>query len=126
LYKTRLHGRRTLVQHQFIQQNNVPANFAFAFYADRLASYVSDDIGLSELSICPVDSKVKEDKVIAFQSNTLKVTGTAPNSAAFSTLLEKINKSAWVKKLNKQVYVFNNETDDASFEIEIELNHAID
>ena len=113
-------------KHQFIQQNNVPANFAFAYYADRLASYVSDGIGFSELSVCPVESKVKEDKVIVFQSNTLRVSGTAPNSVAFSNFLEKINKSSWAKKLNKQVYVFNNETGDASFEIEIELNHAID
>lgn len=114
------------VKRQFIQQNNVPANFAFAFYADRLASYVSGGIGLSELSVCPVINKVKEDKVITFQSNTLRVAGTAPNSAAFSIFLEKINKSSWVKKLNKQVYAFNNESGNADFEIEIVLNHAID
>ena len=114
------------VKRQFIQQNNVPANFAFAFYADRLASYVSEGIELSELSVCPVINKVKEDKVIIFQSNVLRVVGTAPNSAAFSTFLEKINKAAWVKKLNKQVYAYNKENDDADFEIEIQLNHAID
>lgn len=114
------------VKRKFIQQNNVPANFAFAFYADRLASYVSDGIELSELSVCPVINKVKEDKVILFQSNVLRVVGTAPNSAAFSTFLEKINKSAWVKKLDKQVYAYNKENDNADFEIEIQLNHAID
>ena len=114
------------VKRQFIQQNNVPANFAFAFYADRLASYVCDGIELSELSVCPVVNKVKDDKVILFQSNILRVTGTTPNSAAFSTFLEKINKSSWVSKLNKQVYVYNKENDNADFEIEILLNHAID
>ena len=114
------------VKRQFIQQNNVPANFAFAFYADRLAAYVSEGIELSELSVCPVINKVKEDKVILFQSNVLRVVGTAPNSAAFSEFLEKINKSTWVNKLKKQVYIYNKENDNADFEIEIQLNHAID
>jgi len=114
------------VKRQFIQQNNVPQDYAFSFYADRLASFVSGGIGLTELSVCPVPGKVKEDKVIVFKSNTMHVAGTAPNSAAFSVFLEKINRASWVKQLNKQIYEYNNENENADFEVEIVLNHAID
>lgn len=114
------------VKRQFIQQNNVPENFAFAFYADRLASYVPEGIGFTELSVCPVINKVKEDKVIGFQCNTLRVIGNATNSTPFSLFLEKINKSSWVKKLDKQVYNYNNANDNADFELEILLNNATD
>lgn len=114
------------VKRQFIQQNNVPQDYAFSFYADRLASFVSDGIRLTELSVCPVIGKLKEDKAIIFKSNTMHVTGTAPSSAAFSIFLEKINRASWVKQLNKQVYGYNNEDEDANFEVEIVLNDAID
>lgn len=111
---------------QFIQQNNVPENFAFAFYADRLASFVPEGIEFKELSVCPVINKVKDDKVIGFQYNTLRVTGNTTNSIPFSLFLEKINKSSWVRKLDKQVYNYNNANDNADFELEILLNNAID
>ena len=114
------------IKRQFIQQNNVPQDYAFSFYADRLASFVTDGIRLTELSVCPVKNKVKEDKVIVFQNKTLHIAGIAPNSTAFSSFLEKINKASWVKELNKQVYEYNNENDNADFEIEIVLNNAID
>jgi Tfp pilus assembly protein PilN len=114
------------VKKQFIQQNNVPKDFAFAFYADRLASYVPEGIEFSDLSVCPVINKVKENKVIGFQSNTLRVTGTAPSSTTFSIFLEKLNKSSWVSKLEKQVFNYNNDNDNADFELEILLNNATD
>ena len=111
---------------QFIQQNNVPENFAFAFYADRLAAFADQGIEFSELSVCPVIGKVKEDKTIAFQSKILQLKGSAPSPTSYSVFLENIKGSQWVKKLNKQVYMFNNETEKSDFEIEIELNYAVD
>lgn len=111
---------------QFIEKNNVPENFAFAFYADRIAACVDLGIELSELSVCPIVGKAKEDKAIAFQSRILKLKGTAPNSTSYSALLEKVKNSLWTKKLNKQVYSFNNEKEKSDFEIEIELNHAVE
>ncbi len=114
------------VKRQFIQQNNVPENFAFAFYADRIASCVPQGIEFTELSVCPVTNKVKEDKVIGFQSNTLRLNGNATNSIPFSKFLDKINKSTWVRKLDKQVYNYNNANDNADFELEILLNNATD
>ncbi|HLN74521.1 MAG TPA: hypothetical protein VK205_14610, partial [Prolixibacteraceae bacterium] len=114
------------VKKQFIEQSNVPENYAFAFYADRLACCAHDGISFSEVAICPVLGKVKKDKVIGFYNNTLHVVGTALNSTTFSIFLEKINQSAWIKKINKQVYVFDNENDNAAFELEIILNDATD
>ena len=111
---------------QFAQQNNVSGSFAFAFYADRIASLADEGVKFLELSVCPVAGKVKEGKVISFESSLLRVRGNAPSSETYSDFLEKIKESSWVKKLNKQVYTFNNETKSADFEIEIELDHAIE
>jgi Tfp pilus assembly protein PilN len=113
------------VKRQFIQQNDIPDNFAFAYYADRLASFVPEGVGLKELAVCPVINKVKEDKVIGFQSNTIRVIGIADNSATFSIFLDRINKSLWVSKIEKQVYNYNNDNDNADFELEILLKNAI-
>ena len=113
------------VKKQFIQQNNIPDNFAFAFYTDRLASLVPEGVGFTELSVCPPTNKVKEDKVIGFQANTIRLIGTADNSTTFSIFLEKINKSSWVSKIKKQVYTENSENDNADFELEILLKNAI-
>lgn len=111
---------------QFILQNDVPENFAYAFYADRIAAFVDQGVELSELAICPIVGKPKEDKIITFQSKVLKIKGIAPNSTSYSAFLENIKNSHWAKKLNKQVYMYNKETQESDFEIEIELNHAID
>jgi hypothetical protein len=114
------------VKKEFIKQNNVPENFAFAFYVDRLASYVPDGVEFTKLSVCPVINKVKEDKVIGFRNNTLLVFGTVGNSATFSIFLERINQSLWANKLEKQVYNYNNDSNNADFELEILLKNAID
>jgi len=109
---------------QFISQNNVPENYSFAFYADRLASFTAGGIRFSELSVCPVAGQIKEDKVITFRGNILQVKGTSPDPAVFSIFMERINNAKWVSKVNRQIYQYNTEHNNAEFELEIVLNNA--
>ncbi len=117
--------REELIQKkQFISQNNVPENYSFAFYADRLASFTAGGIRFSELSICPAAGKIKEDKVITFKGNTMQVKGTSPDPAVFSSFMEKINNAGWVAKVNRQIYRYNTDHNNAEFELEIVLDNA--
>ena len=109
---------------QFISQDNIPANYSFAFFADRLASFVDDEIRFIDLSICPVDGKIKDDKAIVFTGNKLVIKGTSPGSAAFSKFLGKVNNASWVASVGKQVYSYNSDNMQAEFELEIILNDA--
>ncbi len=111
---------------QFINQNNVPENYSYAFYADRLSSFSAHYVNLEELSVCPVAGKIKEGKLIIFRNRTLLVKGTAKNSSAFSSFMNKINSAQWVSGVNKQVYKYNNEYGNAEFELEIVLNNAVE
>ena len=109
---------------QFASQNYVPDNYSFAFYADRLASFSSEGVRFTELLVCPVAGKIKEDNIIEFRGNTMQVKGISPNPSAFSSFMEKINNAAWVTKVNKQIYHYNNDNNNAEFQLEIILNDA--
>ncbi len=114
------------VKKLFIQQNQVPDNYAFSYYIDQLASCVPDRIYLSKLSVSPVNRRIKEGELIKINSKTMIITGTAMDQTAFSHFINKINESYLVKKLDKQVYRFNNENNNGDFELEITLHDALD
>jgi Tfp pilus assembly protein PilN len=113
------------VKKQFIQQNSVSEDLAFSFYIDRLAAGMPERIYLSKLSVSPIDGKVKDGEAIKFQRKIMHLKGTATDPVIFSIFLRKINESSWIKKVQKQIYSFNNENNNGDFELEILLNDEI-
>ncbi len=114
------------VKKDFVASNNILQDYAFAFFADRISSLASGEIQFSELSVSPVIGKIKNDKPIEFAGGTLHLLGVSKNSSAFSSFLDKIKQASWVDEIKKQVYQYNNERNNAEFEMEIVLSNVVD
>jgi Tfp pilus assembly protein PilN len=98
-----------------------------SFYADRLAATLPAAISLTELSLYPVDqkrSKVEGKQV--FQMGAIAVRGTCKNPVELNEWLKTVGQLAWVARVERQNYAFDEASGVGAFEFYLQLKGGKD
>lgn len=96
---------------------NMRGDHVFAYYIDHLAALNVPGIRFEELSVDPVHSKIKANEMIGFSRGSIVIKGVADQSESFGDLLVRLNAANWIGKISRQVYVFDNDSHAAKFEV---------
>jgi len=96
---------------------NMRGDHVFAYYIDHLAALNVPGIRFEELSVDPVHSKIKANEMIGFSRGSIVIKGVADQSESFGNLLVRLNAAGWIGKISRQVYVFDNDSHAAKFEV---------
>ena len=103
----------------FIEQTGILSNSRLSLYSDRIASTLSDNIQLIDLSINPLDKKLKSNQEPEFNKNKIYINGITSNSTILNDWIKTIMKEGWVKEVNIKNYNQDNAITKGEFKIEI-------
>jgi Tfp pilus assembly protein PilN len=102
-----------------IEKSGLLSSSRFSYYADRLANSLPYRIILTELAIHPVLKKVREDKQIAIEKNTIIIKGLTPESTLLNEWIRSIKKDQWAYDVVINNYNQENEYSKGAFQIKI-------
>ncbi len=104
---------------EFGEKANLGKSHAFAFYADRIAALNVAGIRFEELAVDPVKTKIRSEELIGIDRGLIVLKGTVKHAEDFSNLLVLLKNVSWIRKIEKQVYTFDNDTGTAKFVVVI-------
>ncbi len=85
---------------EFIIEKGYLRSSRMSFYADRIAYSLPENIVLTKLTLHPLLGKIKMNKEINFNQNTITITGKASNSSLLNQWIKQLqNKYDWIKKI---------------------------
>lgn len=92
-----------------------------SYFADRIANSLPKNIQLSGMNINPLNTKIKDEKILGFTTNTINISGSVNQSIVLNNWVKKIKEFDWIKNVN--ITEYNQEVADipANFEIIIDL-----
>lgn len=76
-----------------------------SYYADRVAASVPNQIQLTELSVNSVKKKIKDDKEIEYEVNTITIAGKCRKSIYYNDWKKELARMDWVKNISVENYV---------------------
>ncbi|AYB29204.1 hypothetical protein [Chryseolinea soli] len=92
------------------------------WYADQLASTLTNEIELSNLQIGVVDAgRLRKDKQYFFQSAQILVRGYSSEAAAVTAWLSKVETLPWVDHVEGQTYRYDGKSKMGLFEFAIHV-----
>jgi|GEM_PF-5175496 len=87
-----------------------------AFYADRLAASLPDNVWLTEINIHPLDEKIlKDERKQIFTGKLLWVKGRAGNSLLVNDWIKKLSTTDWVENVIDQEYEYSSQDQSGKF-----------
>lgn len=110
--------REILLKKNLVEQIGLSQNTTYGFFADRIASTVPTGIQLQLLSINPITSKVKEDKVIQFE-RLIMIKGETNGSMLLNEWIKDLGKFSWIKNIE----IIGYEKTDVAGEFEIKISY---
>ncbi|MHC1705780.1 MAG: hypothetical protein AB9846_17900 [Tenuifilaceae bacterium] len=84
---------------RFIERSGLLETSRLSLYADRIARLVPDSVQLTNILIAPVLDKIRSDKSITFDENSIVVSGKCYNSRYFNNWKDDLKKELWVKTI---------------------------
>lgn len=106
-----------------IKQSGTFSNKYLSFYAYEISKSVPKAISLNELIIFPAGKEIKAEKIIHFESNTIRIKGMTFNEDELNQWLNDIKKKEWIKKF-EIVSLKKDKNNNTMFEIKIEINNV--
>lgn len=106
-----------------IKQSGSFSNKYLSFYAYEISKGVSNQISLNELSVFPADKEVKAEKIIHFESSTIRIKGTTFNEDELNQWLNDVKTKNWIKKF-EIVSLKKDKNNNTLFEIKIVINNV--
>ncbi len=91
-----------------------------SYYLDEIARTVPKSIDLQELSLFPLEGKLKNKQKVEIQSNQTLVLGTTPNNMILDDWIELMDRFEWVAAIELLNYSKTSEK-EASFKLLITL-----
>ncbi len=89
---------------------------------DRIGSTLPPNIRLLELTVFPLQSKIKKDKKIEFNKELVIVKGISQTSEVLNQWIETLGKEEWVQEITIFNYSQTDKQNPGIFELEIILN----
>ena len=93
----------------------------FAFYADRVASVLNQDIGLTRLTVNPIQPKEPRSDKITVRPNVLEVEGQCKESAELDDWITKLNELEEVASVRILDFGKKRDSDENQFSLEITM-----
>jgi len=76
-----------------------------SYYLDEIAASVPSAIQLTELSLNPVEKKIKDDKEIEYEVNRILISGRCKKSIYYNDWKKDLAKMDWVKNISVVNYI---------------------
>lgn len=108
---------------KFMQESGMMSKSRMAFYADRLAGTVPDDIVLEKLEINPVTGKIKNNKEINLRPDIILIGGYTRNSSNLNGWINMLKDLNWVNRVEIVSYMQENEANAGYFSIELGIRN---
>jgi hypothetical protein len=89
---------------------------------DRIGSTLPSNIRLLELTVFPLQSKIKKDKKIEFNKELVIVKGISQSSDLLNKWIETLGTEQWIKEITIFNYSQTDKQNPGIFELEILLN----
>lgn len=106
-----------------LNESGVNNSRFIAFYVSEITKDIPSEISLSELSVSPPISKIKNKEKIQFANNLIRILGTAVSNTDFSEWIKKIKELDWVENL--EIMDFGKEGNANTFEIQIIIRYNV-
>lgn len=91
-----------------------------SFYSNSIMQSLPKSILLSEFNYQPLQKRIKADKDIQLENNSIVVSGTSNDSALFSSWISLLEKKEWIDKVDITDYASASKA-TSSFKIKITL-----
>lgn len=91
-------------------------------YANAMMQSLPTTIILNEFNYQPLNNRIKPDKPIDLNTNTLTISGTSSNSDLFSQWIDQLEQLEWINSVDIQDYR-SKTSSNSDFEIKALLNH---
>lgn len=109
-------------RNEFIIEKGYLKSSRMSFYADRIAYTIPDDIMLTRLVLYPLEGKIKMNKEITFNQQTISLTGKAANSALLNKWIKQLQKKfKWIKKVTIINYTQEEYNNPGTFSLKIKI-----
>ncbi|MBA7543582.1 hypothetical protein ES705_35913 [subsurface metagenome] len=105
-----------LMKTKLINQVGLKHNTRYGYYADRIAATVPKGVVLDELTINPIEDKVKANKPLHF-SSFIRVKGGSRGSILLNDWLRELDKYKWIKDI--EIIDYEKTASTGKFEIQI-------
>ena len=93
-----------------------------SYYSDQIAATVPTSIQLTELSINPLEKKLRKgEQEMVFQTNLIQVSGRAKRSTHLNNWIKTLKKYDWIKSVSILNYTQDNARVSGEFNIAIEF-----
>ena len=110
-----------LIKEQYFVNTGFLDASRLSYYADRIAYSMPKNITLSGMEINPLNTKIKEEKILGFSMNKIRISGSVSQSIILNNWLKKLKKLEWIE--NVDILEYNQELASvpAIFELEIDI-----
>jgi len=92
-----------------------------SFYSNTIIHSLPKSILLSEFNYQPLSKRVKADKPIELEQNSITISGKSNDSKAFSSWISQLEQENWIDKVNIIDYG-NSSSNSSDFKIKIVLD----
>ena len=118
IVKTRLEGKEERLNTTLIGNNS-----RCSYIINKIISEIPSSILLNQIVYNPLEKNIKEDEVIATQSNTILVAGKTINNVSFTNWIEHIQKYKEIEKVTISQFG-KNETKETIFMLKIAVHET--
>lgn len=106
---------------KFMRESGILKNTQMAFYADRIAATVPNDITLDKLEIHPVVGKVRSNKEITLRPGIILLGGATKSTLDLNNWVHKLKDMPWIENVTILDYMQENEMNVGLFSIELKV-----
>jgi Tfp pilus assembly protein PilN len=109
---------------KFMVESGMMNSSRMAFYADRLASTVPDDIVLEKLDINPITGRIRNHKEINLRPDIIVIEGYTKSSFNLNNWINTLKELKWVNKVEILNYLQEDDSRTGFFSVELGINIA--
>ncbi len=105
---------------QLIASAGVNSSSFLSYYLDKVAESIPKSITLSDMTIFPIEGKLKDKQKVEVNQKRIWIAGITPENVVMDDWIEKMDRFEWVESVELLNYLKSSEQ-SAEFEIEINL-----
>lgn len=105
---------------QLIASAGVNSSSFLSYYLDNIGESVPKSITLSDMTVFPVEGKLKDKQKVEVNQKRIGIAGITPENVVLDDWIEKMDRFEWVESVELINYLKSSEQ-SAEFEIEINL-----
>lgn len=106
---------------KFISQSGINQNRSLSYICDNIGASIPKSISLDKLELHPFESKISPNKEILFQTNILRISGTAATSSALNEWIIRLKELKWANTVIVKNFLQTDNSNAPAFTVEITI-----